>query len=263
MPFVSEVCGFLDELAPPELAENWDNVGLLIGRTSSRVNRILTCLTLTPDVAEEAVEQHAELIVAHHPVLFRGTKVVSDQSAEGRLLLGLIERGVAVYSAHTRFDSSRQGINQQLAESFALIDIAPIRPSELLPNQGGGRSGRLATPVILHEFLALVRKAAGAEYVEYCGAEDAPVEYVGVACGSAAEFLDDAAAAGCDTFVTGEARFHSALEARGRGISLILIGHYSSERPAMGWLAEELERRFAGVEVWASRKECDPLRLSH
>ena len=80
MPFVSEVCGFLDELAPPELAENWDNVGLLIGRTSSRVNRILTCLTLTPDVAEEAVEQHAELIVAHVPSRPRAPRAVPRRS---------------------------------------------------------------------------------------------------------------------------------------------------------------------------------------
>ncbi len=262
MTIVSEVCRFLDQLAPPELAEDWDNVGLLVGRASTDVSRVLTCLTLTPDVANEAVEQQADLIVAHHPVLFQGAKTISDQTREGAMLLDLIERGVAVYSAHTRFDSAQQGINQRLAESFDLNNILPIRVSESLRHLGSGRSGRLAIPVTLYDFLAVVRKASGAAYLEYCGADDSPVEHVGIACGSAAEFLDNTVEAGCDTFVTGEVRFHSALEARGRGINLILMGHYSSERPAMEWLAEELGCKFAGVDVWASVNECDPVRLS-
>ena len=107
-----------------------------------------------------------------------------------------------------------------------------------------------------------MRKASKADYLEYCGELDAKVDHIGVACGSAAEFLDDAIAVGCDTFVTGEARFHSALEARSRGLNLILLGHYSSERPAMEGLAEELGKGFTEVRVCSSHKECDPLRLS-
>lgn len=263
MPIVSEVCGYLDELAPVELGEEWDNVGLLVGRAASDVQKIMTCLTLTPDVAQEAVEQQAQLVVAHHPVLFRGAKAICDHTSEGRMLLDLIENGVAVYSAHTRFDSAQQGVNQRLAESFGLADIGPIRASEVVPGLGSGRVGRLKEPVAMADFLVTVRQETRAVYVEYCGKDDSSVATVGVACGAAAEFLDDAVAAGCDTFVTGEARFHGALDARTRGINLILLGHYSSERPAMEWLAEELHRRFPDTEVWASRCERDPLRLSH
>jgi len=263
MPIVSEVCRFLDQLAPVELAEDWDNVGLLIGRADSGVRRILTCLTVTPDVAAEALQQDVQLIVSHHPVLFRGSRTISDRTSEGRMLLDLIQGGVAVYSAHTRFDSAQQGINQQLAEGFGLSDVTPIRRSALLPEIGSGRTGRLATSCVLKDFVAVVRSVCRADYVEYCGDDDAVVEYIGVACGSAAEFLDEAAAAGCDTFVTGEAKFHSALDARGRGVNLILMGHYSSERPAMEWLAKELGQEFVGVKAWASLNEHDPLRLSH
>ena len=262
MPIVSEVCEFLDQLAPPELAEDWDNVGLLVGRQSATVRKILTCLTLTADVAQEAVDQQVQLVVSHHPVLFRGAKAIADDTSEGRMLLELIENGIAVYSAHTRFDSALQGVNQQLAESFGLTRISPLRASELLPGIGSGRTGKLAAPCVLADFLGVVRTASKADYIEYCGEHDAKVDHVGVACGSAAEFLDNAIAAGCDTFVTGEARFHSALEARDRGVNLVLLGHYSSERPAMEWLAEELGRLFPDLAASASSVERDPLHLS-
>ncbi len=262
MPTVSEVCEYLDQLAPVELAEDWDNVGLLVGRRTSRVQRIMTCLTLTPDVASEAVEQGIQLIISHHPVLFRGAKRVSDESREGRMLLDLIEAGVAVYSPHTRFDSAQQGVNQRLAEAFGLVDISAIRACESLPGLGSGRTGRLGTPAPLKEFLDTVRRVSDSRYLEYCGDDEAVVSQVGVACGSAAEFLDDAVSLGCDTFVTGEARFHSALDARGRGVNLILLGHYSSERPAIEWLAAQLGEVLTGVDVTASQVECDPLKLS-
>lgn len=262
MPTVSEVCEYLERLAPVELAEEWDNVGLLVGRPSAEVQQMITCLTLTPDVAAEAIADGVQLIVSHHPVLFRGAKTISDETLEGRLLLDLIEAGVAVYSAHTRFDSARQGVNQRLAEGFGLAEISPIRPADDCSGLGSGRAGLLSEPCTLQEFLGTVRGVCRASYLEYCGNPEAQVHKVGVACGAAAEFLDDAVAAGCDTFVTGEARFHTALDARGRNVNLILTGHYSSERPAMEWLAEELQRQFAAATVRASRVEADPLQLS-
>ncbi|MCH2209655.1 MAG: Nif3-like dinuclear metal center hexameric protein [Fuerstiella sp.] len=263
MPVVSEVCRFLDQMAPKELAEDWDNTGLLVGRADVDVSRILTCLTLTSDVAKEALKQGAQLIVSHHPVLFRGARAISDQTSEGRLLLELIQGAVAVYSAHTRFDSAQYGVNQQLAEGFGLRSVVPIRRSECLPEIGSGRVGRLSGPCLLKDFLDVVREVCQAKYLEYCGEEDAVVEHVAVACGAAAEFLDDAIAVGCDTFVTGEARFHSALAARAAGVNLIVTGHYSSERPAMEWLADKLQASFTGVDVRASINEQDPFRLSH
>ena len=260
MPLVSEVCEYLDQLAPPELAEDWDNVGLLIGRRSSSVESVLTCLTLTPDVAAEALDGGCQMIVSHHPVLFRGAKRITDDSPEGKMLLQLIQSGIAVYSAHTRFDSAADGINQRLAQSLQLSDIQPIRPSDAIAGLGSGRFGQLAKPVPVTDFLNSVRAITGTNYLEYCADDASVVLVVAVACGSAAEFLSDAVAAGCDTFVTGEARFHSALEARTRGINLILSGHYASERPAMEWLAGQLDTAIPGLSARASQQESDPLR---
>jgi dinuclear metal center YbgI/SA1388 family protein len=260
MSTVSDAIAFLEEFAPPLLAESWDNVGLLVGRRDADVKTIITCLTLTPDVAQEAVGEGAQLIVSHHPVLFRGAKTITDSTSEGLTLLQLIEHGIAVYSPHTSFDSALLGVNQQLANGFGLVDVAPLRPSENAAI-GGGRMGCLEKPVLLREFLGILRSAVSAEYVEYCGLPGAPVSKVAVACGSAAEFLADAVSAGCDTFVTGEASFHSALEAREKGLNLILLGHYSSERHAVERLASILGEALTDTDVFASRVEIDPLAV--
>ena len=107
----------------------------------------------------------------------------------------------------------------------------------------------------------MVRSEVDTEYLEFTGSMDAPVSRVAVACGAAAEFLADAIQCGCDTFVTGEARFHSALEARTQGINMVLLGHYASERPAVVQLAKTLAAEFTDVEVCSSGAESDPLSV--
>jgi dinuclear metal center YbgI/SA1388 family protein len=124
---VAAAIKFLEQLAPSELAAGWDNVGLLLGDPVAEVQRIMTCLTVTPDSAAEAIQSRAELIVAHHPILFRSVKRLTSTTPEGRMLLSLIRAGVAVYSPHTAFDNTDGGINDILASRFELRDIAPLR----------------------------------------------------------------------------------------------------------------------------------------
>ena len=113
MTSVQDVCTVLKEFAPLSMAEEWDNVGLLLGDSSQAVRRAITCLTLTCDVADEAVATGAQLVVTHHPVMFKPVKQITMASSEGRLLLTLIKHGIAVYSPHTAWDNSVTGINQQ------------------------------------------------------------------------------------------------------------------------------------------------------
>jgi dinuclear metal center YbgI/SA1388 family protein len=124
---VAAVVEFLDRFAPASLAADWDNVGLLLGERAAPVDKVLTCLTVTPEVAAEAVEAGVRLIVTHHPVLFRAVKRLTDATAEGRMLLSLLRAGVAVYSPHTAFDSTRGGINERLAARLGLTAVAPLR----------------------------------------------------------------------------------------------------------------------------------------
>ena len=127
---VAAAVEFLERIAPPALAADWDNVGLLLGERTAEVRRIMTCLTVTPDSAAEAVEENAQLIVTHHPILFRAVKRLTGDMPEGRMLLALARADVAVYSPHTAFDDARGGVNDILARRLGLTDVGPLRRRE-------------------------------------------------------------------------------------------------------------------------------------
>jgi dinuclear metal center YbgI/SA1388 family protein len=124
---IKQIVDYLESIAPLQQAAEWDNVGLLLGESSTPVSKILTCLTVTPEVVAEAIAQQVSLIVTHHPILFKGTKKFSDSSTEGRLLWPLAKAGISVYSAHTAFDDAKGGINDSLADLLDLQDRKPLR----------------------------------------------------------------------------------------------------------------------------------------
>ncbi len=126
LPFTS-VLEHLERLAPPRLAADWDNVGLLMGERTATVSRLMTCLTVTPESAAEAVERRADLIVTHHPILFKAVRRLTGDTPEGRMLLALARAGVAVYSPHTAFDNAAGGINELLAKKLGLTTLQPLR----------------------------------------------------------------------------------------------------------------------------------------
>lgn len=258
MHSISDVAQFLNEFAPPTLAEEWDNVGLLVGRYDQAVERVMTCLTITPDSAAEAIAERADLVVSHHPLPFRPLKRLTGETSEGRLLLDLIGARVAVFSPHTAFDSAAEGINQRLAAGLRLAEIAPLVPA-LEAGQGAGRVGTLAAAITLAELADRVKQLLAIGNIQAVGPLDQTIRRVGVACGSAGEFVAPAKTAGCDVLVTGEVRFHTCLEAESLGIGLVLAGHFASERFAVEALADVLARRFGALQVWASKREKDPL----
>lgn len=365
MPRVADLVAFLERFAPPALAEEWDNVGLLLGNRQREAQSVLTCLTLTPDVAREAIERRAGLIVTHHPILFRAVKRLTADNPEGQMLLELAAAGVAVYSPHTAYDSAADGINEQLARLLGLSGVEPLRslpgareckivcflprphltavqealwsagagnigeyskcsftldgtgsfegsaaanpavgqsgrlesvaevrlemicPEKLVPEalrrlraahpyeepacdvypltpqsarSGSGRMGTLTAPATLADLLAIVREKLKTGPLPFVGETQQSVSRVALACGSGGEFLSAAIARGCQALVTGEARFHSCLEAREAGIALVLAGHYATERPALEYLAGILSRAFPGTAVWASEVERDPIQ---
>lgn len=260
MATVSDVCRTLEELAPVGLAESWDNVGLLLGHRNWEVSTLMTCLTLTERVAAEAVERGVQMVITHHPILFRSAKRLTDETAEGRIIMKLMTSGIAVYSAHTAFDSATAGINQQLAEHFGLTEICALRGRQGDPSLGAGRMGRLQNPLGREEFLDRVATVTGADWVQWVAEGPEVIQRVAVGCGAAGDFLADAAVAGCDTFVTGEARFHTAIEAESRGMNLVLLGHYASERPAMVELAATLGVRLPDLRCVVSAQDRDPLQ---
>ncbi len=261
MATVGSIADVLGELAPLALAESWDNVGLLLGDRSSPVERVMTCLTLTPRTVIEAVERKVDLVVAHHPLPFRPVGTVTTDDYTGRLLWQLASNSVAVYCPHTAWDSASKGVNAQLAEMLSLSSVVPMQPSvvEGLDHCGNGRCGVLELEQSLQEFATRVGQMVPHSRIRVCDA-GCSVYKVGIACGSGGSPLELAIKTGCDTLLTGEATFHSCLEAQAAGVNLVMNGHYASERFSLDQLAQVLGGHFGSLEVWSSEKECDPVR---
>ena len=259
---LAELCRFLESFAPPGLSEDWDNVGLLVGDAGKQLQRVMTCLTITPASCAEAVSKGADLIVSHHPLPFKPLRRLTTESTPGRLLLELIQAGIAVYSPHTAFDSAAEGINQQLAEGIALGEIQPLvlSLSENAENLGSGRRGRFAAPLALKEIAQRLKAFLKVQGLHAVGPEDAAISTVALACGSGGSFLEHAVEQGIDLLITGEASFHTCLEAEANRVTMLLAGHFASERFAVERLAEVIARAFPKLTVWSSSDEADPLR---
>ncbi|MGA2035247.1 MAG: Nif3-like dinuclear metal center hexameric protein [Thermoguttaceae bacterium] len=258
MPAIHHIASFLDRFAPVGLAEEWDNVGLLVGDRTREVRRVMTCLTITPASAAEAVGREADLIVAHHPLPFSALKRLTIDTLAGRLLLDLIAARIAVYSPHTAFDSAPGGINQRLAVGLGLRGITPL--TTYADGRSAGRMGWLDNPCTLAVLGQRLKEFLHLERLQMVGNGGQSVRTLAVACGAAGELLGAAHAAGCDAMLLGEARFHTCLEAEALGVGLLLPGHFASERFALEHLADVLAERFPPCEVWASRSERDPLQ---
>lgn len=261
VPTVRTLSQFLERIAPVRLAESWDNVGLLVGDDQAEVTRVMTCLTITPESASEALESQVELIVTHHPLPFHPFKRLTTDAPASKLLWNLIRGGVSVYSAHTAFDSAMEGINRLTLERLAATHIVPLRPFPCDPDQlGAGRMGEFERGLSLDQLVQRLKTNFQIERLQVVGAPDRIIRRCASACGSGGSFLETAVAAQADCLITGEASFHVCLEAAARGIVLILLGHFSSERFGMEFLAETFRAQFPGLTVWASRSESDPLR---
>ncbi|MCL2347686.1 MAG: Nif3-like dinuclear metal center hexameric protein [Planctomycetaceae bacterium] len=269
---LNEIIETLEIWFPLRLAENWDNVGLLIGDRHQPVRKIMTCLTITPEICSEAVDQKASLIVSHHPFPFQPFKQITSETVAGQMMLGLIRAGIAVYSPHTSHDSAMTGINQQIAEKLQLLEISPlydqtmtnaVADSGLWMEVGGtGRIGHLAKSVKLSELIDKIGLIFSQKIVPFVGDPKRMVQRVAIGCGAAGEFFSQVVLKKADVFLLGEAKYHQFLEAESHRIAMILPGHYATERFAVESLAKRIAGCFHLLDpscVWASQRETDPL----
>lgn len=242
MPTVGEIEQAIFDIAPRECAQEWDNVGLLVGRPERGVQKVLVALDITESVIEEAARWGAELIVSHHPVIFHGQKRVTTGDAVGQRLLVLIEHGISAVCMHTNLDCAEGGVNDVLAHSLG------IQNPERFTGEGVGRCGWLGEPVDLPAFLKRVSMSLSPNGIRYADA-GRPVHRVAVGGGSCGEFEDAAIAAGCDTFVTSDLSYHQFVDAKSKGINLIDAGHFPTEDVICGPLIDYLYERFPELEI--------------
>jgi dinuclear metal center YbgI/SA1388 family protein len=259
MPTLHDVTAALERLAPLRLAAAWDSVGLLVAPRRAAVARVMTCLTLTPEVAAEAVRERADLVVTHHPLPFRPVPRITPDTGPGRVLLDLIAAGAGIWSSHTAWDSAAGGINDQLADLLELTRVAPIEPDAELPAVGFGRAGMAAPGSSVADLAARAANALHVRHVHIAGDQSRPAGRVGIVCGSGGDCIAEVARGGCDTLLTGELKLHQATEAVAAGMAVVAVGHHASERFAMDVLAQRLAEAVDELACWASRDERDPL----
>ena len=256
MATVREIFRELDQWAPFETQMDFDNAGFLVGRGERTVRKILVSLDVTEAVAEEAAEWGAELIVAHHPVIFHPVKRLTDETPTGRTLLALAERGVAAICAHTNLDAAQGGVNVCLAQALGLTELEQLCQDGVDRNgqpYGVGRVGLChAAGLSAGEYAAYVKEKLNAAGVRFADGGK-PVRRVAVGGGSCGSMLSDALAAGCDTFVTADVKYDQFLEAKALGISLMDAGHYATENVVCPKLVQYLTLKFPGIPLKISQ----------
>lgn len=259
------------ELCPPRYAVDGDKTGLQVGRCNRDMGRVLCTLDLTLEVAEEARDVGADVIISHHAVIFRALKNLRTDTFKGRILETLIKSEIAVYVPHTAMDVVDGGINDWLAKACGLEATRflketgrdPVKgdPSSEPVPRGIGRVGKLAAPEGLMDFVARLKKTLAITGVRVSAAgPDVKVKKVAVLSGDGRSFLESAIFAGADVMVTGDVDHHTALQARACGISLIDVGHWGGERQVIELLADGLRQKLEGkdVEILASAVDTNP-----
>ena len=257
MATVADILKFIEGIAPPYMAEGWDNCGLLCGRKDREVKKILVALDPFRTVIDEAIALKADLIVTHHPLIFRDKLMAVNEDTEaGRCVLELIEHGIAAINAHTNLDMAPGGVNEVLAKTLGLMNMEIVDPVD---NYGLLRKGEVPEQPV-ENFLATVREKLDCKGLRYVSSGK-PVRVVAVGGGSCADFMPQALAAGCDTFVTADVKYNQFRTAYELGLNLIDAGHFHTENPVMPVVAEKLRANFPGVEVIFSENHEDVMNF--
>ena len=228
----------LNEMIPQELSCDWDNDGLMVESAPEKeVKKALVSLDVSKGAVERAKELGSDVIISHHPLIFRPLKNLSYAGLQTEKIIECIKSDIAVMSFHTRLDALEGGVNDALAKKLGLQRTEPLC--------GMARIGYLEKPMRLDDFASLVDRALGCRCIAYSGKKE--VYKVGLLGGDGKDFAWDAAAAGCDTYLTGNAGYNTALDLSDAGINCVEAGHFFTENPVCEVIAEILE--ILGIDV--------------
>ena len=251
---VQEILDYVNSLAPKHMKCDWDNVGLLCGRRDQEVKKVLVALDPFLDVCEEAAAIGADLIVTHHPLIFRAPKTITTDDTVGQCILFLASHGISAVNAHTNLDQAPDGVNDVLARTLGLDEIAVLNPEG--SDEQGRPWGLLRTGTVaemeLSDFMTLVKARLHTPILRYVDGGK-PVRRVAVGGGSCGDGLYDVLVAGCDTFVTADLKYNQFWDAADLGLNLIDAGHFYTENPVCAVLAAKLRERFPEIEVVLSK----------
>lgn len=250
MPTCGEILEYLEQHMPLNLAEDFDNVGLLAGRKTKPVKKALLCLNANLFTAKEAVQTGADMIISHHPLTFSGEKKITEDTVMGETYLTLMENGICVISMHTNFDCAEGGLNDLMAKRLKLTVVEDLDKKE---NARGCGRICIAEDIKIKDLIDRIKEAYGVPVVKYTGDENKPVSKIALCTGSGKSFIPEVIKSGADVYITGDVSYSAALELESAGVSLIDLGHYESEIVCREAFLEMLSG-FTDVE-WVISKE--------
>lgn len=257
---IGDIACVIESRAPLRLQENYDNAGLLIGRAERECRGVLLTVDVTPAVVEEARRRGLNLIVAHHPLIFRGVKHLTASSPVEEAVEAAIKNDIAVYAAHTNMDNAPSGVSAEMGEMLGLRDMMPL---SAVPGESGdtgcGVVGNLAEPLTGGRLIEKVKEAFGSLIVR-CTAfnPDAEMEKVALCGGSGAFLIPDAVGSGAQAFITSDTKYHDFVD-WGSRIFIIDIGHHESENCSKNIFYRIITEKFPNFAVEYSLADTNPI----
>lgn len=255
---VKDIASAIESFAPKSLQESYDNAGLQVGDPEMVVSAALLCLDVTEDVLREALERRCNLIVSHHPLLFKGLKEVTGKTAAERIVITAIKENIAIYSAHTNLDSAWEGVSHEIAHVLNMHDIRVLEPRDGEHSVGLGVIGEIQpTPKI--EFLRKLKEAFKVKSLRYSSqSPQLVVRKVAVCGGAGASLISAAVSAGADIIITGDVKYHD-FTTYGLDIIIADIGHYESELCTKKIFSKIIRGKFPEFVTYFAENETNPI----
>ncbi len=265
LPTVDDIISELFSWAPEDLAEEWDNVGLQVGYPFWPVKKAVIALDVTPQTLAFALEAKADIVISHHPLIFRPLKKLDLNQTTARLLAGFLRHEISVVSMHTNLDSVLGGVNDRLASMLGLQDTKPLLPREPGSDAGLGRIGILPEPVFQEDFLPNISSALGKACLAAAGSVQGKISRVALCSGSGSGLFPEAVRKGAQAYVSAEIKHSVAREAEALGVLVVDAGHFETERPVVADIEEFLSNRSREMgwelELMVFESERSPFRF--
>ena len=265
---LKDVLELMEEIAPHEIAESWDNPGLQVGALNQTIKKIYFALDPTLDNIQKAISCKADLLFTHHPLILRPIRCINLQEYPGQVIEKAIKNGVSIVCMHTNLDSATDGINTILTELLPLNDVEILKESETVKGVGLGRIGNLKENMTLLDLINLFKKIFSIDKVRVvCNETDfnRPIKRIAIIGGSGGSLLSYAFQKKAELVVTGDVGYHDALNAISNGIILIDVGHFSSEKVPFVLFAKQFSERLKAkgfdIEVVIDEKESEPFTI--
>lgn len=257
---IKEVIAALERFAPLPLQADFDNAGLQVGLTEAEVSGALLCLDVTEAIVDEAVARGCNLIVSHHPLIFRKLSRISDADYVQRTVLKAIQQGIVIVSMHTNMDSAVGGVNYKIAEKLGLLNLSFIGSQQEVAGVAGGEGviGSFAKPMAADDLVLMLKQRFGVACVQANQLLRRPIQKVALCGGSGAFLLSEAVAKGADAFITGEMHYHEFF-GREQQIQICVIGHYQSEQYTSEIFRDIIERECVGVACHITDINTNPI----